>query len=197
MLNRSQVEHWPGRSLIGRDGMSIGTIRAVFADPAGHPAWATIRVGGRLSRRVRFVPIADADQVAAGIAVPFTAPQVAAAPDADRNGDLTARERRALHAHYGLREDATLPPARASSDDGSDAGTTPGPSRSTRAGEDDGPTGTSATPPRFPASTGPADLEELPTFHPDGPAVGDPSDPRGGDPREDPVFPTDPPDAGD
>ncbi|WP_157260804.1 PRC-barrel domain-containing protein [Patulibacter minatonensis] len=221
MLNRAQVEHWPGRSIIDRSGSPLGTIKAVFADPAGHPAWATVRSGGRWSRRIRFVPISDAEQVPTGVVVPFTAAQVEGAPDADRNGNLTAGERRALHAHYGLRDDATLPaPDRAPSADapapGASRGTDAPAARGSRgdgppadraedrsppadpAGDDATPTGPAAgrdvdrptpppadpakddagPPPALPAPSGPADLDELPTFDPDSPAVGDPEDPR-------------------
>lgn len=97
MLDPDEIMQRRGERLYGADGAELGTLEAVFLDDAqDRPSWVLVDgPGGR-----RFVPLDGASTQGAGLAVPYDAARVAAAPAVGDGDRLTPDDEAALRAHY-------------------------------------------------------------------------------------------------
>jgi uncharacterized protein (TIGR02271 family) len=101
MPNTTDVQHWEGQHLLGRDGSKIGKIDAIYLDDhSGEPEWALVNTG-LFGTRSSFVPIAHATSSGDGVTVPFDKDQVKGAPNVDEDGHLSPQEEAELYRYYG------------------------------------------------------------------------------------------------
>lgn len=98
---------WIGSDVTGRDGL-IGTVVDVYLDEvSGRPEWLAVSTG-RGDGQVGFVPVAEAIETGASLAVPYGTDEVVAAPRPATEGALTIDEEAALYRHYGVAEPQRL-----------------------------------------------------------------------------------------
>jgi Protein of unknown function (DUF2795)/PRC-barrel domain len=97
-----RVEEWLGATLYSSDREAVGSVEEVFLDKdTGKPEWLALGAG-LLGRKRTLVPIAAAEPRSNGVHVPYSAEQIAAAPQVE-GGEVSQDEERTLYSHYGLR----------------------------------------------------------------------------------------------
>ena len=102
MPQMTDAYEWQGRTVIGKDGEKIGTVKDVYTDyQTGKPEWATVS-SGLFGMKSHFVPLTNASPTRGDIQVPVTTDQVKNAPAVDANGETSEREEQRLFEHYGL-----------------------------------------------------------------------------------------------
>ncbi len=103
MITRDEVGRVLGRTVYGRDGRRIGTVRQVFLDETTHaPKWLRVRTA-RGGGREPFVPLEEASLTGDGVQVPVDADAVRMAPQVRVRGDrISPGEEAQLVRHYGL-----------------------------------------------------------------------------------------------
>ena len=108
-----QVQGWIGRDLVDASGQRIGKIADIYLDDdTGQPEWLAVHAG--TGSKVSFVPLTGAAASDNDLQVQFTRDQVAGAPDAEADGQLSQDEEARIYAHYGYeygerRSDSGLP----------------------------------------------------------------------------------------
>jgi hypothetical protein len=134
---------WRGRSVLDRDGESIGTLKEIYLDEADRPHWGSVHTG-LLGLRQTLVPLDRAQAREGTLQLPFDRQHVQAAPNLDPDVQLTADEEQQLYEHYGQTEsvpdEARAPGAVAAADaktEAADAKTEAVASRDTSEADDD------------------------------------------------------------
>lgn len=95
----ADARSWTGSTVRGRDGSKLGRLEHVhLAGEGGGPTWGVVRTG-RLRRRRRFVPLANASQEDGTVGVPVDKRQVRSAP-APRGNELQPDTEKQLRRHY-------------------------------------------------------------------------------------------------
>jgi hypothetical protein len=96
------VRTWKGRSVLDRDGQRIGSVIEVYYDAeTDQPGWALVDLdqpGGQSS----LVPVGAAEELDAGIRVPYEREIVQRAPGMPAAGKLRPQDEAALYRHYAL-----------------------------------------------------------------------------------------------
>lgn len=101
-MQMTEAYEWQGRTVVGKDGEKIGTIKEVYLDHAtGKPEWATL-TSGLFGIKSHFVPLAGATPAGEDIRLPVTKEQVSDAPSVDPDGELSEPEEQRLFEHYGV-----------------------------------------------------------------------------------------------
>ncbi|MFC8615424.1 PRC and DUF2382 domain-containing protein [Micromonospora purpureochromogenes] len=103
MISQEQATGVIGREVYDSDGDKIGTVGQVWADPAGRPAWASVRTG-LFGMNESLIPLQVAQVRGDRVTVPFDKGVVKDAPnvDADVDEPLSSAEVADLYRHYGL-----------------------------------------------------------------------------------------------
>ncbi|MEU9739732.1 PRC and DUF2382 domain-containing protein [Micromonospora chersina] len=103
MIGQEQVTGVIGREVYDSDGDKIGTVGQVWADPAGRPAWASVRTG-LFGMNESLIPLQVAQVQGDRVTVPFDKGVVKDAPNVDADADepLSGAEVADLYRHYGL-----------------------------------------------------------------------------------------------
>ena len=93
-----------GAEIRGQTGELLGQVVDVFSDQlTGHWEWALVAANpGQDDRAHRFMPLAEASVEQSGLSVPYTADQIASAPDVGGAGHLNVDDEAQLSVHYGL-----------------------------------------------------------------------------------------------
>lgn len=102
MISRDQLKTLHGKTLLGTDGDTLGTVDTLYADREnGEPTFTTVHTG-LIEGRTSFVPLAQADVRGDDVVVPYGAELVQDAPSIDPDGELSPEEEQRLYDHYGL-----------------------------------------------------------------------------------------------
>ena len=102
MPQMTEAYEWQGRSVVGEDGDTIGTVKNIYTDhQSGNPEWATVS-SGLFGMKSHFVPLAGATPAGEDVHVPVTKDQVQSAPAVDPDGELSEIEEQRLFEHYGV-----------------------------------------------------------------------------------------------
>ena len=100
MLSLDQAKKLKGRTLLGANDQSLGTIHDLYADRSdGDPTFVTVQGSGS---GLAFVPLAQAQLRGDDVVVPYPGDLVQAAPKVSEDADLGPQEEDRLYAHYGL-----------------------------------------------------------------------------------------------
>lgn len=93
-----------GAQIVGAAGEVLGEVVDVFSDQlTGHWEWALVTARSEQhDREHRFMPLVEASMEAATLRVPYTAEQIASAPDVGGAGHLNVDDEAQLYVHYGL-----------------------------------------------------------------------------------------------
>jgi len=102
MITTQDAAKLTGRDVFGSNGDKIGTVGHVWGDPAGAPAWASIKTG-LFGAKESMVPLADANLRRGRLMVPFNKSQVKDAPriDGSSTAPLADNEFARLYEYYG------------------------------------------------------------------------------------------------
>jgi PRC-barrel domain len=95
---------WPGRSVLDRDGDTVGRITHIYLDrDSGQPEWALVAMPER--GRV-FVPLTDARAADDRVRVVVAKSAVREAPEVASGRELSQRDETRLYRHYGVADRA-------------------------------------------------------------------------------------------
>lgn len=115
---RTDVSAWTGLPVADRDQVSFGTVADVYLGRgSGEPEFVLVDVGGG---RSAVVPLTDAELRRGTLFLAVAAEQVAAAPPADGDAELTPDREAELYAFYGHAPPALPPDMSATAQLGSD-----------------------------------------------------------------------------
>jgi PRC-barrel domain protein len=94
------TREWVGHTVLDRDGEQVGRVDQLYRDQnTDRPTWAVVKSG--LTRKERFVPLADASEEGDGtLRIGATKDQVDDAPDVPEKDRLTPEDESRLHRHY-------------------------------------------------------------------------------------------------
>jgi len=93
-----------GAQILGEAGEVLGKVVDVFSDQlTGHWEWALVAAqDDQDDREHRFMPLVEVVIEEADLRVPYTADQIASAPDVGGAGHLNVDDEAQLYVHYGL-----------------------------------------------------------------------------------------------
>jgi uncharacterized protein (TIGR02271 family) len=102
MITSQDAAKLTGRDVYGSNGDKIGTVGHVWGDPAGAPAWASVKTG-LFGAKESMVPLAEANLRRGRLVVPFDKSQVKDAPriDGSTTEPLQPNEFASLYDYYG------------------------------------------------------------------------------------------------
>jgi hypothetical protein len=101
-ISPERVEEWLGATLYSSDREAVGSVEEVFLDKdTDKPEWLALSTG-LLGRKRTLVPVAAAEGRSDGVHVPYSAEEIAAAPQVD-GSEVSQDEEQTLYSHYGLR----------------------------------------------------------------------------------------------
>lgn len=102
MITSQDAANLAGRDVYGSNGDKIGTVGHVWGDPAGAPAWASVKTG-MFGAKESMVPLSEADLRRGRLVVPFNKSQVKDAPriDGSSTAPLQPNEFASLYDYYG------------------------------------------------------------------------------------------------
>jgi hypothetical protein len=95
-----EAARWRSRSLVARDGQTIGTIAAVFPGRSGQTAWVLVHTGF-FGIRATVVPVVGAIVDGEDIRVPYRKSFVSKAPNIEPAPRLTRDQSERLCDYYG------------------------------------------------------------------------------------------------
>jgi uncharacterized protein (TIGR02271 family) len=100
------VRSWQGRTVVDRDGDTVGDIEAIYVDDqSGEPEWALVNTG-LFGTKSTFVPLTQATSSGGDVQVPYVQQLVKDAPRIDPDQHLSEAEEQQLWRHYGLDNDS-------------------------------------------------------------------------------------------
>jgi len=102
MISTESVQNLVGGTAYSSTGEKIGSIGTVYLDNnSGQPAWVTVKTG-LFGSSESFVPLAQAEETADGIRVPYDKDRVKNAPNIETDRELSEQEEDQLYTYYGL-----------------------------------------------------------------------------------------------
>ena len=104
MIDTSRLGRLTGKSVVGPDGESIGTVADVYESTGGGGTFATVRTsmfGGGAS----FFPLEAAELRGDQVVVPYTKSFIKNAPIFENDEELTAPEEQRLFDYYAAGEE--------------------------------------------------------------------------------------------
>jgi len=100
------VRSWQGRTVVDRDGDTVGDIEAIYVDDqSSEPEWALVNTG-LFGTKSTFVPLSQAASSGGDVQVPYVKQLVKDAPRIDPDQHLSEAEEQQLWRHYGLDDDS-------------------------------------------------------------------------------------------
>jgi hypothetical protein len=104
VLTVESIESWRGQDVVDSAGEKAGRLEEVYYDAAGgEPVVISIK-HGRLGHQVKLAPLSDAAVSRHYVRLPFTGEQLGGAPDVTVGDELTAEQRAAVCALFGVRQ---------------------------------------------------------------------------------------------
>ena len=94
---------WRGRTVIDRDGETLGTLKEIYLDEQERPNWGSIATG-LFGTRETLAPLQQAQLAGDELQLPFAGDQVKDAPSVEPDVQLSADEEQRLYRHYELPE---------------------------------------------------------------------------------------------
>lgn len=101
MIDPSNVPQLVGKTLLGRSGVRVGKVTAVYESAGGEGTFATVKTG-LFGNHASFVPLAEAELHGDNVHVPYAKEVIDEAPRVAADQDLTAQEEAQLFSYYGL-----------------------------------------------------------------------------------------------
>jgi stress response protein YsnF len=99
--NMETVLTWRGRTVVDRDGETIGTLKEIYLDESERPNWGSIHTG-LFGLRQTFAPLGEARSEGDQLRLPYERDRVRDAPNIEPDVQLTVEEEQQLYRHYGL-----------------------------------------------------------------------------------------------
>jgi uncharacterized protein (TIGR02271 family) len=102
MITTQDAAKLTGRDVYGSNGDKIGTVGHIWGDPAGAPAWASVKTG-LFGSKESMLPLAEANLRRGRLVVPFNRSQVKDAPriEGSSTEPLHPSEFARLYEYYG------------------------------------------------------------------------------------------------
>ena len=102
MTQFTEAYDFHGRTLVGRDGETIGTVDEVYSsEDGGPPEWALVHTG-LLGTKKSFVPLRGASPGGGDVHAAVDRQAVQDAPSVEADEELSEAEERRLFEHYGI-----------------------------------------------------------------------------------------------
>jgi uncharacterized protein (TIGR02271 family) len=109
MTQFTEAYDFHGRTLVDRDGETIGTVDEVYSShDGGPPEWALVHTG-LLGTKKSFVPLRGASPGGGDVHVAVDRQAVQDAPSVEADEELSEAEERRLFEHYGIAYTAADP----------------------------------------------------------------------------------------
>ncbi|MCM2389655.1 PRC-barrel domain-containing protein [Streptomyces albipurpureus] len=103
MFEAEDIREWRGHDVVDHERDKIGSLEAVYVDMVtDQSAFATVKVGLPTRHRLVFVPLGGATVGPDYLKVAYDKKRVKEAPSIGTDGELLAKDERAVFAHYEL-----------------------------------------------------------------------------------------------
>jgi uncharacterized protein (TIGR02271 family) len=110
VIEVSRLRELVGKTLLGRSGVRVGKVTAVYQSLDGEGTFATVRTG-LFGNHSSFVPLVEADLHGDNVHVPYDKELIDGAPRVADEQELGPEEEDRLFEHYGLGAAAARPAA--------------------------------------------------------------------------------------